>query len=46
LHRITLSLTLDVLGLYVMEIRRTTGDRRPPRSVAAPEAVLEKKAAR
>jgi len=46
MHRNTLSRTLDELGLDVKEIRRTTGDRRPPRSVAAPEAVMEKKAAR
>jgi hypothetical protein len=46
MHRNTLSRTLDELGLDVKEIRRTTGDRRPPRSVTAPEAVMEKKAAR
>jgi Fis family transcriptional regulator, factor for inversion stimulation protein len=47
MHRNTLSRTLDELGLDVKEIRRQTGERRPPRSVQPLDAVaMEKKAAR
>lgn len=47
MHRNTLSRTLDELGLDVKEIRRQTGERRPPRSVQPLDGVaMEKKAAR
>jgi DNA-binding NtrC family response regulator len=47
MHRNTLSRTLDELGLDVKEIRRSSAERRPPRSVQpAAQAAMEQKAAR
>jgi Fis family transcriptional regulator, factor for inversion stimulation protein len=47
MHRNTLSRTLDELGLDVKEIRRSSAERRPPRSAPpASEVAMEKKAAR